>query len=228
MLYGLSLVYLFGIDDFGRDLFICVVVGMKLIFLILIILVVIVVIFGVLLGIIVGYFNYIDNLIMWILDVVFVILLLLLVVVIIVLFGVSILNLIIVLSIGNILLFVWIMCVSVLEIKCMEYVDVVCIIGENIWNIIWCYILLNVIVFMIVCFLLNIGVVVLIISSLSFLGFGVVFDVVEWGNILCIGSNYLEMYSNLVIVFGVCIMFVVLVFNFIGDVVCDVLDLRIY
>lgn len=64
MLYGLSLVYLFGIDDFGRDLFICVVVGMKLIFLILIILVVIVVIFGVLLGIIVGYFNYIDNLIM--------------------------------------------------------------------------------------------------------------------------------------------------------------------
>ncbi len=46
-------------------------------------------------------------------------------------------------------------------------------------------------------------------SSLSFLGLGVAPDVAEWGNILRTGSNYLETHSNLAVVPGVCIMFVV-------------------
>ena len=49
-------------------------------------------------------------------------------------------------------------------------------------------------------FSLNIGVVVLTTSSLSFLGLGVAPDVAEWGNILRTGSNYLETHSNLAIV----------------------------
>ena len=73
----------------------------------------------------------------------------------------------------------------------MEYVDAARITGENTWNIIWRYILPNAIAPMIVRFSLNIGVVVLTTSSLSFLGLGVAPDVAEWGNILRTGSNYL-------------------------------------
>ncbi len=107
LLHGPSLAYPFGTDDFGRDLFTRVVVGTKLTFSISIISVVIAVIFGVLLGTIAGYFNHIDNLIMRILDVVFVI----------PSFGASIPNLIIALSIGNIPSFARTMRASVLEIK---------------------------------------------------------------------------------------------------------------
>ncbi|HDZ5797991.1 TPA: ABC transporter permease [Staphylococcus aureus] len=216
LLHGPSLAYPFGTDDFGRDLFTRVVVGTKLTFSISIISVVIAVIFGVLLGTIAGYFNHIDNLIMRILDVVFAIPSLLLAVA------------IIALSIGNIPSFARTMRASVLEIKRMEYVDAARITGENTWNIIWRYILPNAIAPMIVRFLLNIGVVVLTTSSLSFLGLGVAPDVAEWGNILRTGSNYLETHSNLAIVPGVCIMFVVLAFNFIGDAVRDALDPRIH
>ncbi|HHC5926610.1 TPA: ABC transporter permease [Staphylococcus aureus] len=218
LLHGPSLAYPFGTDDFGRDLFTRVVVGTKLTFSISIISVVIAVIFGVLLGTIAGYFNHIDNLIMRILDVVFAI----------PSFGASIPNLIIALSIGNIPSFARTMRASVLEIKRMEYVDAARITGENTWNIIWRYILPNAIAPIIVRFSLNIGVVVLTTSSLSFLGLGVAPDVAEWGNILRTGSNYLETHSNLAIVPGVCIMFVVLAFNFIGDAVRDALDPRIH
>ncbi len=123
-----------------------------------------------LLGTIAGYFNHIDNLIMRILDVVFAISS----------FGASIPNLIIALSIGNIPSFARTMRASVLEIKRMEYVDAARITGENTWNIIWRYILPNAIAPMIVRFSLNIGVVVLTTSSLSFLGLGVAPDVAEW------------------------------------------------
>ncbi|HAS0150053.1 TPA: ABC transporter permease [Staphylococcus aureus] len=224
LLHGPSLAYPFGTDDFGRDLFTRVVVGTKLTFSISIISV----IFGVLLGTIAGYFNHIDNLIMRILDVVFAIPSLLLAVAIIASFGASIPNLIIALSIGNIPSFARTMRASVLEIKRMKYVDAARITGENTWNIIWRYILPNAIAPMIVRFSLNIGVVVLTTSSLSFLGLGVAPDVAEWGNILRTGSNYLETHSNLAIVPGVCIMFVVLAFNFIGDAVRDALDPRIH
>lgn len=228
LLHGPSLAYPFGTDDFGRDLFTRVVVGTKLTFSISIISVVIAVVFGVLLGTIAGYFNHIDNLIMRILDVVFAIPSLLLAVAIIASFGASIPNLIIALSIGNIPSFARTMRASVLEIKRMEYVDAARITGENTWNIIWRYILPNAIAPMIVRFSLNIGVVVLTTSSLSFLGLGVAPDVAEWGNILRTGSNYLETHSNLAIVLGICIMFVVLAFNFIGDAVRDALDPRIH
>lgn len=170
LLHGPSLAYTFGTDDFGRDLFTRVVVGTKLTFSISIISVVIAVVFGVLLGTIAGYFNHIDNLIMRILDVVFAIPSLLLAVAIIASFGASIPNLIIALSIGNIPSFARTMRASVLEIKRMEYVDAARITGENTWNIIWRYILPNAIAPMIVRFSLNIGVVVLTTSSLSFLG----------------------------------------------------------
>ncbi|RZI06272.1 ABC transporter permease, partial [Staphylococcus aureus] len=106
----------------------------------------------------------------------------------------------------------------------MEFVDASRFTIENPCNIICRYILPNAIAPMIVRFSLNIGVVVFTTSSLSFLVLGVTPDVAEWGNILRTGSNYLETHSNLAIVPGICILFVGLAFNFIGDSVRDALD----
>ncbi|MCG7338988.1 ABC transporter permease [Staphylococcus sp. ACRSN] len=217
----------FGTDDFGRDLFTRIVVGTKLTFFISIISVVISTILGMFLGMIAGYFVKIDNLVMRILDIVFAIPSLLLAVAIIASFGASTTNLIIALSIGNIPSFARTMRANVLEVKRMEYVDAARITGEKTPRILWSYILPNSLSPMIVRFSLNIGVVVLTTSSLSFLGLGVSPEVPEWGNILRTGSNYLETHSNLAIFPGLCIMLLVLAFNFIGDAVRDALDPKI-
>ncbi|OIJ31303.1 ABC transporter permease [Staphylococcus sp. LCT-H4] len=222
-----SLVHPFGTDDFGRDLFTRIVVGTKLTFFISIISVVISVILGMILGMIAGYFVKVDNTIMRFLDVIFAIPSLLLAVAIIASFGASTMNLIIALSIGNIPSFARTMRANVLEVKRTEYVDAARITGESTLRILWSYVLPNALSPMIVRFSLNIGVVVLTTSSLSFLGLGVSPEVPEWGNILRTGSNYLETHSNLAVFPGLCIMLLVLSFNFIGDAVRDALDPKI-
>lgn len=217
----------FGTDDFGRDLFTRLVVGTKLTYFISIVAVVISVIFGMMFGMLAGYFTKVDNTIMRILDVSFAIPSLLLAIAIIASFGASTMNLIIALSIGNIPSFARTMRANVLEVKRTEYVDAARITGESDGRILWSYILPNALAPMIVRFSLNIGVVVLTTSGLSFLGLGVAPEVPEWGNILRTGSNYLETHSNLAIFPGLCIMLLVLAFNFIGDAVRDALDPRI-
>lgn len=227
LLQSPSWAYPFGTDDFGRDLFTRLVVGTKLTYFISIISVVISVILGMFLGMLAGYFTKADNLIMRILDVIFAIPSLLLAVAIIASFGASTTNLIIALSIGNIPSFARTMRANVLEVKRTEYVDAARITGESDARILWSYILPNALAPMIVRFSLNIGIVVLTTSGLSFLGLGVAPEVPEWGNILRTGSNYLETHSNLAIFPGLCIMLLVLAFNFIGDAVRDALDPRI-
>lgn len=61
-------------------------------------------------------------------------------------------------------------------------------------------------------------------SSLSFLGLGVEPHIPEWGNILKVGSMYLETNPYLAIFPGIAIILLVLSFNFLGDGLRDALD----
>ena len=71
---------------------------------------------------------------------------------------------------------------------------------------------------------LSIGGAVLSTSSLSYLGLGVEPHIPEWGNILKIGSEYLETNSYLAIYPGLAIIVLVLAFNYLGDGLRDALD----
>lgn len=68
--------------------------------------------------------------------------------------------------------------------------------------------------------------VILVESTLSFLGVGVPIEVPSWGNMLDIGTQYLLVASHLSIFPGIFIMLVVLGFNFLGDGLRDHLDPR--
>ena len=68
------------------------------------------------------------------------------------------------------------------------------------------------------------GTVVLSTSGLSYLGIGLPTHLPEGGNILRIGSTYLENHSYLAIFPGLAIVTIVLAFNFFGDGVRDALD----
>ena len=71
---------------------------------------------------------------------------------------------------------------------------------------------------------LTIGGAVIATSSLSYLGLGVEPHIPEWGNILKLGSTYLETHSYLAIYPGLAIILLVLSFNFLGDGLRDALD----
>ena len=59
--------------------------------------------------------------------------------------------------------------------------------------------------------------VIMVESSLSFLGLGVPLDVPSWGGMLDLGTKYLLIAPQLSIYPGIAIMLVVLGFNFLGD-----------
>ena len=68
---------------------------------------------------------------------------------------------------------------------------------------------------------------ILSVASSGFLGFGLHFPQVDWGDQLSDGVNYLlDGYWWLIYPVGVCLVLVVMAFNFIGDALRDAVDVR--
>ena len=89
---------------------------------------------------------------------------------------------------------------NVLLVSTFEYVDAARAFGSKDAAIIFKHIVPNSLAPMIVKATLTIGAAVISTSSLSFLGLGVEPHIPEWGNILKLGSTYLETNSYLAIV----------------------------
>jgi len=69
---------------------------------------------------------------------------------------------------------------------------------------------------------------ILAVSYVGFLGFGLHFPNVDWGDMLSDGSNYLQDgYWWLIFPVGACIVLTVMALNFIGDALRDALDVRL-
>src|SRR5699024_1394453 len=175
-----------------------------------------------------GYYNdVIDPTIMRVLDVLYAIPGILLAIAIIAAFGSSTINLVIALSIGSIPAYARTMRANILMVADLDYIEAARALGESDWKILTMHAIPNAFAPMIVRATLTIGTAVISTSSLSFLGLGVEPHVPEWGNVLRIGSNYLETEPYLAIFPGLAIILLVLAFNFLGDGVRDALDPKI-
>ena len=71
---------------------------------------------------------------------------------------------------------------------------------------------------------MNIGMMILIASGLSFLGFGITAPLPEWGTLISGGREYLRPAPHLLYFPGLFIMITVLAFNMVGDGLRDALD----
>lgn len=220
-----SLVYPFGTDNFGRDVFSRVVLGARISFFVGFLATVIPFFVGGFLGAVSGFYgDKVDNVIMRLLDVLYAIPGLVLAITIVAAFGTSIPNLILALSIGAVPAYARTMRADVMQVVNYEYVESSNALGQSDWNIIRKHIIPNAMASMIVRASLTIGTAVITISSLSFLGLGVEPHVPEWGNILQTGSDFLETDPHLAIFPGLAIILLVLSFNFLGDGLRDATD----
>ena len=69
---------------------------------------------------------------------------------------------------------------------------------------------------------------ILIVAFIGFLGFGLHYPQVDWGDQLSDGTTYLQDgYWWLIYPVGICLILTVMAFNFIGDALRDAVDVRL-
>ena len=100
--------------------------------------------------------------------------------------------------------------------------------GAGRWRLISRHLLPNALGVVIVNVTFQVADAILAVSYVGFLGFGLHFPNVDWGDQLSDGSNYLQDgYWWLIFPVGACIVLTVMALNFIGDALRDAMDVRL-
>ncbi|MDP1748888.1 MAG: ABC transporter permease [Reyranella sp.] len=116
---------------------------------------------------------------------------------------------------------------SVLAEKQKEYVEASRAVGDSSVNIALCEVLPNIVSPLIVTATVRLGLVILIVAALSFLGLGTPPPTPDWGSDLSAARDYMETHPLIAAFPGLAICYTVLAFNLFGDGLRDILDPRL-
>lgn len=216
---------LFGTDVLGRDVLSRLLYGARTSLAVCLITILIAGSIGSILGIIAGYLGgLLDAIIMRIVDLAFSLPVILIAMLFAVLFGPSFLNIIIV-----IVLVIWADYARMargetLKVKELDYVALAKVAGCSKLIIMIRHIFPNVLGSLIVLATLQLGSVIIMESSLSFLGVGIPPPTSDWGSMMAEGRSYIVTAWWLSVVPGVAILFTVLSFNLLGDTLTEYLN----
>lgn len=220
--------FIFGTDAYGRDFYSRLVIGTRISFLIGFIAVFISLIVGIPMGAIGGYYRgKVDDVIMWIINVVWSIPTLLLVIAITLALGKGFWQIFV--AVG---LTMWVEVARVvrgqfISYREREFVEAARALGFSDLRIIFKEILPNILAPVIVISAANFAAAILVESGLSFLGIGAQPPTPSWGNL--IKENYSHIIigeAHLALFPGIAILLLVLAFNVFGNVLRDAFDVK--
>jgi ABC-type dipeptide/oligopeptide/nickel transport system permease subunit len=224
----LTRTFYLGTDRYGRDILSRLLVGSRVTLAVGLVAVLLSLTIGIILGSLAGYFGgWVDNLVMWLINILYAIPTLLLVFAITLAIGKGFLEIFIAIGLS-----MWVGAArlirgQVLAIRELEYVTAAKALGLGNIRIIFRHILPNIAGPIMVIAASNFAAAILVEAGLSFLGFGVQPPNPSWG--LMIKEHYNFLLTNrpfLAVVPGIAIMLLVYSFNILGNALRDVLDIK--
>ena len=219
--------HILGTDDVGRDLFARLLYGGRISLFVGITSTIISVLIGIPLGLIAGYFRgTAESIIMRTADAFMSFPSMVLILVLVAVFGPSILTVTVVIGVPGWMAIAKLIYGIVLSIREREYIQAARAVGVSTKKILFSEVLPNAIPPVWANISFRVAGAILTESSLSFLGMGVQTPQASWGNIIFAAQNLLVLTARPWVWLppGICIILVVIGFNFIGEGVRDALD----
>jgi len=221
-----SRAHLLGTDDFGRDVYSLVLYGGRASLLVGGLVMILTSVIGVLFGVVAGFSQVLDNVLMRIMDGLMAFPAIVLAIALMAALGPRLSNVIVALSIVYAPRTARLIRSTVVVIRELQYVEAAQALGAENARIVWRHILPNTMAPLLVQATFMFAYAVLAEAALSFLGVGAPPYVPTWGNIISTGRLYIQDAPWIIWFPGLVIILVGLGLNLLGDGLRDLLDPR--
>ena len=220
--------YLFGTDDFGRDMFSKVIYGTRITLWVALLGTSIQLFLGVVVGLLCGYFGgWVDRVLLFITDVTWCVPGTILALAVVTVLGKGLTNSIIAISLVGGAGYARTVRAKTMSLRTMAFVETGRAFGESSLSLMFRYILPNIVPSLIVLISNNLPGTIMATTTLSFLGLGSQPPSPDWGLAISQGMNYVHRAQWLSIFPGLALVYTVLGFNILGEGMRDLLDPRL-